>query len=111
MVRIRYVLSCHNESQNVSYRSSLLSLAARVKGTRMTELLLKHGVPVNRSGALRLAAELGALDTMRLLMQHDADVNEQLPEDTLPLYKKSLLASWTPIHCAAKGGRHEAVGE
>lgn len=59
-----------------SYRSSLLSLALEAEGTRMTELLLKHGVSVARSGALHLAAELGALDTMRLLMQHSADVNE-----------------------------------
>jgi len=34
-----------------SYRSSLLSLAAKAEGTRMTELLLKHGVSVARSGA------------------------------------------------------------
>ncbi|KAH8593562.1 hypothetical protein B0O99DRAFT_688397 [Bisporella sp. PMI_857] len=44
-----------------SYRSSLLSLATKAEGTRMTELLLKHGVSVARSGALHLAAELGAL--------------------------------------------------
>lgn len=48
----------------------------------MTELLLKHlEVSVARSGALHLAAELGALDTMRVLMQHGADVDEILPEE------------------------------
>jgi len=92
-----------------SYRSSLLSLAAKAEGTRMTELLLKHGVSVARSGALHLAAELGALDTMRLLIQHGADVDEQIPEDILPVYNGSLYASWTPMHFAASDGQVDAM--
>lgn len=92
-----------------SYRSSLLSLATKAEGTRMTELLLKHGVSVARSGALHLAAELGALDTMHLLMQYGADVDEQLTEDILPKHSGSLYASWTPMHFAAFGGQVEAM--
>lgn len=93
-----------------SYRLSLLSLAAKAEGTRMTELLLQHGVSVTRSGALHLAAELGALDTMRLLMQHGADVNEQLTADLLSVHIGSLLhASWTPMHFAASGGQVDAM--
>lgn len=75
----------------------------------MTELLLKHGVSVARSGALHLAAELGALDTMRLLIQHGADVSEQLPEDILPVHNGSLYASWTPMHFAASKSQSDAM--
>lgn len=59
----------------------------------MTELLLKYGVPIDRSGALHFAAFYGALDTMRLLIEHGADVNELCP----PGY---LSATWTPLHSA-----------
>ena len=92
-----------------SYSLSLLSLAAKAEGARMTELLLKHGVSVACSGALHMAAQFGALDTLRLLMQHGADVNELLPADTLPTFKKSLYASWRPMHFAASGGQVEAM--
>ncbi|KAF8849654.1 ankyrin [Acephala macrosclerotiorum] len=91
------------------YRSSLLSLAAMAEGPRMTELLLKHGVSVACSGALQSAANLGALDTMRLLMQHGADANELLPEDAVPHYRKVLYSSWTPMHFAASGGQVDAM--
>ncbi|KAN0116931.1 ankyrin [Hyaloscypha variabilis] len=93
----------------VSYGLSLLSFAARAEGPRMTELLLKHGVSVPCSGALHTAANRGALDTMRLLMQHGADVNELLPADTLPQFQKSLYSSWTPLHFAASGGQGDAM--
>jgi hypothetical protein len=93
----------------VSYSLSLLSFAARAKGTRMTELLLKHGVSVACSGALHTAANRGALDTMRLLMQHGADVNELLPADTLAQFEKSLHSSWTPMHFAASSGQVDAM--
>jgi ankyrin repeat protein len=93
----------------VSYALSLLSFAARAEGPRMTELLLKHGASVACSGALHTAANLGALDTMRLLMQHGADVNELLPADTLSPPHKSLYPSWTPLHFAASGGQVDAM--
>ncbi|KAJ8070656.1 hypothetical protein OCU04_001027 [Sclerotinia nivalis] len=93
----------------MSYASSLLSFAAKAEGARMTELLLKHGVSVACSGALHTAAELGALDTMRLLMQHGADVNEVLPADTLTRYYNSLHPIWTPMHFAASGGQVDAM--
>jgi ankyrin repeat protein len=92
-----------------SYGSSLLYLAAKAKGTRMTELLLKHSVPVARSGALHLAAELGALGTMSLLIQHGADVNEQLTTNILSPYYRSLYTGWTPMHFAASGGQVDAM--
>ena len=93
----------------MSYGSSLLSFAARAEGPRMTELLLKHGVSVACSGALHKAANVGALDTMRLLIQHGADVNELLPANTLGPYNKSLYASWTPMHFAASDGQVDAM--
>jgi ankyrin repeat protein len=93
----------------VSYGLSLLAFAARAEGTRMTELLLKHGVSVACSGALHTAAECGALDTMSLLMQHGADVNELLPADTLPPFHKPPYSTWTPMHFAASGGQVDAM--
>lgn len=93
----------------VSYSLSLLSLAARAEGSRMTELLLKHGVSITTSGALHEASEHGALDTMQLLMEHGADVNELLPAETLSRYRTSLYASWTPMHFAASGGQINAM--
>lgn len=92
-----------------SYRLSLLSLATNTNGTRMTELLLVHGVSVAGSGALHLAGEVGALDTVGLLIQHGADVNEQLTEERLPVHNRTLYASWTPLHFAASGGQVNAM--
>jgi ankyrin repeat protein len=82
-----------------SYHSSLMSHAAFGEGPRMTEMLLEHGTPVARTGALHTAARRGQLDTMRILMQHGADVNEVL----------SNWHSWTPTHFAASKGQVEAM--
>jgi ankyrin repeat protein len=65
----------------------------------MTEILLEHGVPIVRTGALHTAARYGHLDTMRLLMQYGADVNEVL----------SGWHSWTPLHFAAFKGEIDAM--
>lgn len=93
-----------------SYDSSLLALAAKAEGPRMTELLLEHNHPVAGSGALHQAAAYGALDTMRLLIQHGADVNEILPRDSLTRHVSGdLQATWTPIHFAASRGQVDAV--
>jgi ankyrin repeat protein len=82
-----------------SYNSSLMSLAAMAEGPRMTEMLLEHGTPIAHTGALHTAAHRGHLDTMRLLMQHGADVNEVL----------SNWRSWTPMHFAASKGQVDAM--
>lgn len=79
-----------------TYHSSLMSLAA-FAGTRMTEMLLDHGLPVAHNGALHSAAGVGHLDTMRLLMQHGADVDEV------------IWGNWTPMHFAAWRGRVDAM--
>ncbi|KAF2008712.1 ankyrin [Aaosphaeria arxii CBS 175.79] len=82
-----------------SYNSSLLSLAAMAEGLRMTEMLLQHGTPLAHTGALHTAAHYGHIDTMRLLIQHGADVNEVL----------SNWRSWTPMHFAAFKGQVDAM--
>ncbi|PSN59416.1 ankyrin [Corynespora cassiicola Philippines] len=82
-----------------SYNSALMSLAAMAEGPRMTELLLERGTPIAQTGALHTAAHRGQLDTMRLLMQHGADVNEVL----------SNWRSWTPLHFAASKGQVDAM--
>ncbi|KAG6356293.1 hypothetical protein INS49_015680 [Diaporthe citri] len=63
-----------------TYNSSLLSRAAFSEGPRMTKMLLERGLPVAQTGALHTAAGCGQLDTMRLLMEHGADVDEVLPQ-------------------------------
>lgn len=81
------------------YHSSLLSHAAFSKGPRMTEMLLDHGVPIAHTAALHTAARYGYLDTMRLLMDRGADVNEVMPN----------WANWTPMHFAASKGSVDAM--
>ncbi|KAH8730361.1 ankyrin repeat-containing domain protein [Phaeosphaeriaceae sp. PMI808] len=88
------------ESKRIgSYNSSLMSLAAMDEGPRMTEMLLEHGAPIAQTGALHTAAHRGHLDTMRLLLQHGADVNEVL----------SNWQNWTPMHFAASKGQVDAI--
>lgn len=90
-----------------SYYISLLSKS--VGDIRMTDLFLKHGALIAQSGALHTAAERGQVDTMYLLIQHGADVDELLPEDTLPPPGRSLRATWTPMHFTASEGKDEAI--
>lgn len=76
----------------------------------MTELLILHGYAVRGSGALQIAAERRALDTIRLLVEkHGADGNERLSAKPLPRVDNALLASWTPMHFAVRWGREEAM--
>ncbi|KAF1920973.1 ankyrin repeat-containing domain protein [Ampelomyces quisqualis] len=93
-----------------SYRGSRLCRSVKSSGTAMIELLLQGGYAVKMSGALQMAAERGAVDTIRLLVEeYGADVNEQLPAETLPRADNSLFASFTPMHFAARLGREEAM--
>lgn len=93
-----------------SYPKSRLSQAARLSEKTMTELLIQHGYTVQGSGALQMAADCGSVDTIRFLVEeHGADVNEILPAETLPRFDNALLASWTPMHFAARWGREEAM--
>lgn len=82
-----------------TFNSSLMSRAAMAEGPRLTEMLLEHGTPIAHTGAIHTAARFGHLDTMRLLMQHGADVNEVL----------STWLSWTPMHFAATRGQVDAM--
>lgn len=75
----------------------------------MVELLLKYGVPVVGSGALHHAAEIGALDIMRLLIEHGANVNELHLAEMISPHVQLLYSSWMPMHFAAYGGRLDAM--
>lgn len=92
-----------------SYSGSYLCQSIWAEGTRMTELLLQYGASVAQSGALHFAAERGKLESMRLLLQYGADVNELLPADTLSPRFSKVLASWTPLHFAAAKGQIAAM--
>jgi ankyrin repeat protein len=76
-----------------------MSRAAMVEGPRMTEMLLEHGMPITGSGALHTAAVFGQHDTMRLLIQHGANVEEGLLN----------WRNWTPMHAAASKGKVDAM--
>ncbi|KAK7730240.1 hypothetical protein SLS63_005810 [Diaporthe eres] len=84
-----------------TYNSSLLSRAAFSEGPRMTKMLLERGLPVAQTGALHTAAGCGQLDTMRLLMEHGAELDEVLPN--------SGWFDWTPMHFAARRGEVDAM--
>ena len=83
-----------------TYNSSLMSRAAISEYPYMIELLLKHGTPIAGTGALHTTTCHGRLDTMRLLIQHGADLNEVI----IPWRK------WTPMHFAASRGQVDAMG-
>lgn len=92
----------HSVQQHKSigtYNSSLMSRAAMAEGPRMTKMLLEHGAPIAHTAALHTAARFGRLDTMRLLMQHGADVDEVIIE----------WHYWTPMHFAASRGIVDAM--
>jgi ankyrin repeat protein len=81
------------------YKPTLMSLAAMSEGPYITRMLLDRGTPIVQTGALHSAAGFGRIDTMLLLMLHDADVNE-------------VLAGWacqTPMHFAALKGQVAAM--
>ncbi|EAT87182.1 hypothetical protein HBH56_226260 [Parastagonospora nodorum] len=80
------------------YRSSLMFQAVS-GGPRMIKMLIAHGFPVNGTAALHTAAKLEELETMRLLLQHGADMNEALDQ----------WRNWTPMHFATSEGQLEAV--
>lgn len=82
-----------------TYHSSLLSRAAFAEGPHMIKMLLERGIPVAHTGALHTAVRLVYLDTMRLLMQYGADVNETL----------SNRKNWPPMHFAASRGKVDAM--
>jgi hypothetical protein len=81
------------------YRSSLMSFAAMNSGPRTTAMLLERGTPIAGTAALHTAAGFGQLDTMRLLIQHGADLEEVV----------SGWKGWTPMHFAASDGNVDAM--
>lgn len=98
-----------SSQRSYGYSGSLLSVAARADDVRITELLLKHGVTPARSGGLHSAAERGAIDVMRVLIQRGVDVNEQLPEAFITPAHDTILASWTPMHFTASKDQVQAM--
>jgi ankyrin repeat protein len=82
-----------------SFRSSLMSFAAMNEGPRTTAMLLERGMPIAGTAALHTAALYGQLDTMRLLMEYGADLEEVIPG----------WEGWTPMHWAASRGKVDAM--
>jgi ankyrin repeat protein len=76
--------------------SRMLHFAARSHTPRIMEMLLEHGTPIAGTVALHTAASYSRLETMRLLIQHGADVNE------------SVHGSM-PMHSAASKGYVDAM--
>lgn len=65
----------------------------------MTEMLLQRNLPIAGTGALHAAAACESVDTMRVLCDHGADVNEVLTD----------WKQWAPMHFAASRGKTEAI--
>lgn len=87
------------DQERGTYHWTLLSHAAFSDGPHLTKMLIQHGTPIAHTGALHTAATCGQLDTMRLLIQHGADLNE-------------ALSGWydrTPMHFAAIRGQLDAM--
>jgi ankyrin repeat protein len=55
--------------------------------------------PIAGTAALHTAARFGQLETMRLLMQYGADLEEVVPG----------WGNWTPMHFAASTGKVDAM--
>jgi ankyrin repeat protein len=62
-------------------------------------MFLEHGLSIANTAALHTAANFGHLDTMRLLIQRGADINEVIP----------AWNNWTPLHFAAWGDEVDAM--
>jgi ankyrin repeat protein len=92
-------LHAKEDAGKLSYHTSLMSHAAHFEGPHVMEMLLERGVPIALTGALHSAAKGGRLDTMRVLMQHGADVNEII----------STARGRTPLHFAATKGQVNAM--
>jgi ankyrin repeat protein len=92
-------LHAKDDAGKLSYHTSLMSHAAHCEGPRVTEMLLERGVPIAQTGALHSAAKGGRIDTMRVLLQHGADVDEVI----------SSARGWTPLHFAATKGQVNAM--
>ncbi|QIW97292.1 hypothetical protein AMS68_002810 [Peltaster fructicola] len=67
-------------------------------GSRLVELV---DLPIAGTAALHTAAGLGHLDSMRILMDRGADVNEVMSE--------KWWHEWTPMHSAARQGQIDAM--
>lgn len=89
--------------------ASLLAIAAMRQDKELVEQLLDHGCPIHKSGALHRAAQVGALDVVRLFLERGADVHELLDKATLSPSDQDLLSTWTPVDFAANNGQSEAV--
>lgn len=85
---------------DTGYRVSLMSRAAMAHPA-VAQMLLDKDPQMELAGtaALHSAARIGSLDTMQLLMQHGAEVNETMPN----------WSQWTPMHFAASKGQVDAM--
>lgn len=85
-----------------------LSVAVRytkdIKGMRV---LLEKGAKIKGTGALHVAAILGCLDRMQLLLEHGADVNE-IPFMSIHAFV-DYCRGGTPVHWAIAGRHPRAV--
>lgn len=89
-------------------RKWLLWSAAGARGSRVMELLLDHGFETAQSGALHRASERGAIELMRLLIEHGVDVKERARKAPNQIVAGEDV-DWTPMDAAAARGQKEAM--
>lgn len=74
---------------------------------RGIRLLLNAGAFISGTGALHIAAFMGQIPIMRLLLQHNTDADE-IPHFPID----AIVGFWrkgTPVHWAIAGGRRDAI--
>ncbi|XHG07484.1 hypothetical protein AWENTII_010625 [Aspergillus wentii] len=84
-----------------------LSVAVRYTDIKWVKVMLEKGARIEGTGALHIAAILGNINLMRLLIKYGADVNE------IPFLHVVAFVDYhregTPLHWAIAGGHAEAV--
>lgn len=93
---------------NLGHMLPPVGVAVRMnRDIRWTERLLQAGATLNETGALHIAAIMGDLPKIKLLLSFGADVNEVPACKIIGFVKYNKKG--TPVHWAIHGGSADAV--
>lgn len=83
------------------------AIGGKYRSLPILKLLLAYNIRLPGTGALHLAAELGNLETIALLLAHGADINERYESLNSETYPDGAVH--TPLWRACECGELEAV--